>query len=89
VNLTIFPLQRIFSKGILPILKIFQFLENSFSPLPNFTVFHFEKSKNSQLCFPFSIFSANRNLENKVGNMIQHIKKPSKVKKIQKIKLYG
>jgi len=81
---TIFSLQRIFSRSILPILKKFQVLKTSFNSFFSFTVFHFEKSQNSQLCFSFSVLSANRNLENKVGNMIQHIKNPSPVKKSRK-----
>ena len=64
----------------------FEIFVHSFS---NSTIFDFRKSQNYQSLFCFPYLSANRNLENKIGNVIQHIKKPISVKKFRRIKQEG
>ena len=86
VTRTIFPFQPIFSRNILPISKIFLVSKSSSITLSDLTIFNFRKSVNFEPLFPLSHFSANRNLENKIENVIQHIKKPISVKKFRRIK---
>jgi len=48
-----FLLQEIFSKNMLPVIKIFPVLKTSFAPLTNLIIFNFDKSQNHQApsCF--------------------------------------
>ena len=66
-------------------LKNFSCFEIVVSSSFKFKSFVFWKKSNFRLWFIFSRLSANRILKNKVGNMIQHIGKPSSVRKFKKI----
>ena len=77
MNLTIFPFGAIFSKNILPILKIFQVLKSSLALLSILKVLNFEKSQISDFVF-----------ENSIGGKTRKDKSKSKIPLFSKYKTF-
>jgi len=72
-----------FLKKYLTDFRKFSSFENLLPSFSNFGVFYLKKIKIIKFVFPFLSFQPK--LENNVGNMIQHIRKP-RVKKFHKKK---